>query len=161
MASLGVHFAIDDDTARRLLDAEDDEAVMEIIEEIEEGSADVEHYDTDKAWDGIHRSLTDGYLAYDNGQYPLNAAILGGLQVYEGDDYIVSLLTPDRVRDVANALAEVDRETLYAGYQAIDVGDYGLEYGDFEYVWGNFTDLVPFFQRAAASGRHVIFTVDQ
>ncbi|MFC5647340.1 DUF1877 family protein, partial [Kitasatospora cinereorecta] len=69
----------------------------------------------------IHRSLTDGYLGYDNGTYPLNAAILGGVQLHEGDDYIVSLLTPDRVRDVADAMAGVGREALKAGYDCIDI----------------------------------------
>ncbi|MFC5647472.1 DUF1877 family protein, partial [Kitasatospora cinereorecta] len=47
--------------------------------------------------------------------------ILGGVQVHEGDDYIVSLLTPDRVRDVADAMAGVGREALKAGYDCIDI----------------------------------------
>ena len=46
--------------------------------------------------------------------------ILGGAQVYEGDDYIVSLLTPEQVREVAGAAAEVDQATLRAGYDRID-----------------------------------------
>ncbi|WP_162907202.1 YfbM family protein [Allorhizocola rhizosphaerae] len=163
MGSLGVHYAIESDVVADLLAADDDEEVAAVIERIEEEMIGVDHCDTDKAWDAIHRSLTDGYLAYDNGGYPLNAAILGGRQVYEGDDYIVSLLSPEQVDDVAAALADVSRERLRAGYDAIDAGDYGPEFGDddFEYTWHNFRDLVDFFQRSAKTGAHVIFTVDQ
>lgn len=97
--TLGVHFAIDAEAADRLLTAADDDQVAALIEEIEEVAIGVDHCDTDKAWDAIHRSLTDGYLGYGNGTFPLNAVILGGAHVYEGDDYIVSLLTPEQVRE--------------------------------------------------------------
>jgi hypothetical protein len=161
--TLGVHFAIDAETAERLRAAADDGEVAALIEEIEEEMIGVDHCDTDKAWDAIHRSLTDGYLGYGNGTYPLNSTILGGTQLYEGDECIVSLLTPDRVRDVADAVADVDREVLKEGYDRIDIGDYGPEFGDedFAYTWSNFTDLVAFFRRAAEAGRHVIFTASQ
>ena len=92
--SLGVHFAIDEQTAARLLAASDDAEIAELIEEIEEEMVGVDHCDSDKAWDAIHRCLTDGLLGFDNGTYPLNAMILGGRQVREADDYIVSPLTP-------------------------------------------------------------------
>jgi Domain of unknown function (DUF1877) len=159
--TLGVHFAIDAHTAGRLLAAPDDEAVAALIEEIEEEMTGVDHCDTDKAWDAIHRSLTDGRLEYDNGAYPLNAAILGGLQVHEGDDYIAALLVPEQVRDVAAAVAAIDREALRAGYDRIDAADYGPGFGDedFAYTWSNFTGLVEFFQRAAKAEAHVVFTV--
>jgi hypothetical protein len=160
--TLGVHFAIDAEAADRLLTAADDDQVAALIEEIEEAIG-VGHCDTDKAWDAIHRSLTDGCLGYGNGTFPLNAVILGGAQVYEGDDYIVSLLTPEQVREVAGAAAEVDQATLRAGYDRIDAEDYGPEFGDedFAYTWSNYSDLVTFFQRAAEAGQHVIFTAAQ
>lgn len=159
--TLGVHFAIDAQTAGRLLAAPDDEAVAALVEEIEEELTGIEHCDTDKAWDAIHRSLTDGRLEYDNGAYPLNAVILGGRQVHEGDDYIVALLVPEQVREVAAAVAGVDRAALRAGYDRIDTAEYGPEFGDedFEYTWSNFTDLVEFLQQAAKAEAHVIFTV--
>jgi hypothetical protein len=161
--TLGVHFAIDAEAANRLLTATDDDQVDALVEEIEEDTIGVDFCETDKAWDAIHRSLTDGYLGYDNGTFPLNAVILGGAQVHEGDDYIVSLLTPEQVREVARAAADVDQATLRAGYDRIDVEDYGPEFGDedFAYTWSNYSDLVPFFQRAAEAGQHVIFTVAQ
>jgi hypothetical protein len=162
MGQLGVHFAIDAGTAERLLAAADDAELDALVEEIEEEMVGVDTCETDKAWDAIHRCLTDGTLKYDNGQYPLNAVILGGRLLYEGDNYIISLLTPDQVSDVAKALAEVDRDRLWAGYQSISQDEY-IDYGteDFEYTVANFADLPPFFRRAADAGRHVIFTVDQ
>ncbi|WP_345694853.1 YfbM family protein [Kitasatospora terrestris] len=161
--TLGVHFAIDATTAGRLLAAADDGQVVALVEEIEEEAVGVGHCDTDKAWDAIHRSLTDGCLGFENGSYPLNAAVLGGVPLHEGDDWIVCLLTPDQVRDVADAVAGVGREALRAGYDQIDVEDYGPEFGDedFAYTWANFTDLVVFFREAADAGSHVVFTVAQ
>ncbi|MEV6677383.1 DUF1877 family protein [Streptomyces erythrochromogenes] len=161
--SLGVHFAIDAETADRLLAAADDDEVAAVVEEIEEEGIGVGHCDTDKAWDAIHRSLTDGCLGHDNGTYPLNAVIMGGVQLHEGDDCIVSLLTPGRVRDVADAVADVGREVLKAGYDRIDGEDYGPNLGheDFAYVWANFADLVVFFRQASDAESHVIFTVGQ
>lgn len=163
MGSLGVHFAIDDGLADGLLSAEDDEELLDLIEEIEEDPAGIDHCDTDKAWDAIHRSLTDGDLSFDNGEYPLNAVVLGGFQLYEGDDFIVSYLDPAQVREVATALDTVTRETLRDGYDAIDEQDYGTKLSDvdFEYTWDGVTDLQAFFERAVLAARHVIFTVDQ
>ena len=115
------------------------------------------------AWDAIHRSLTDGLLGYDNGEYPLNVVILGGRQLYEGAEYIASLITPGQVRDAAGALARTSREGLRAGYGAINAADYGPEFGDedFDYTWESFTDVVAFFRRAALADSYVIFTVEQ
>lgn len=163
MGSLGVHFAVPADVVARLLSASDDDGVRLVIEDIEQETPDVDHCDPDKAWDAIHRCLTDGSLGLDNGFYPLDAAVLGGRHLHEGRDYIVSLLAPDQVRDVARALAEVSGETLRASYLALDQDDYGPEFGDedFQYTWDNFTDLVSFFHRSALAGSHVIFTVDQ
>ncbi|MEY9861074.1 hypothetical protein ABH935_006714 [Catenulispora sp. GAS73] len=160
--SLGVHFAIDELTAARLLAAADDDEVAALVEEIEMEMVGVDYCDSDKAWDAIHRCLTDGSLGYGNGDYPLNAMIFGGRQLYESDDHVVSLLGPQQVRDVADAAARVDRDKLAAGYGRIDVKDY-VQYGDedFAYTWSNFVELVAFFQRSAAAGMHVIFTVGQ
>ena len=159
--TLGVHFAIDEPTADRLRTAADDDEVALLVEEIENEMLGVDHCDTDKAWDAIHRSLTDGRLEFENGDYPLNAAILGGVQLHEGDDYIVSLLSPGQVRDVATAVEAISREALETGYRLIDPEDYGPNFGneDFEYTWSNFGDLVEFFRQSAVNHMHVIFTV--
>ncbi len=164
MACRGVHFAIRPETMERLLNAGTDESVISVIQDkIEDGWDKGWLYETDKAWDAIHRSLTDGLLRVDNGIFPLNAAILGGEQFYGGDDYIVSLVRPDRVSAVGAALAEVDRKHLRDGYSMIQGSDYQGEINeeDFEYTWNWFDGLAGFFKKAAADNRAVIFTVDQ
>ena len=120
-------------------------------------------FETDKAWDAIHRSLTDGDLTYDNGTYPLSHVIMGGEPIYFEDDYIMSLKTPEQVRDVARALRGFTREQLHAGYTQITRAMYGSEptEEDFEYTWSNFQELPEFWARAAAAGRFVLFTADQ
>jgi hypothetical protein len=51
MAYRGVHFAIEEEVAVRLLSAEDEEAVLEIIQEkIEETWDEAWLYESDKAW---------------------------------------------------------------------------------------------------------------
>lgn len=164
MAWRGVHFAVDEAMAARLLAADNDAALKDIvIEEIEEAWDRDWLYQTDKAWEGIHRALTDGKLEYDNGSYPLNACILGGEQLHDDEDYIVAFVRPEQVAEVAEALKAIDRAALARGYAQIGADDYyGPEPGDddFDYVWEWFEGLPNFFAKAAAAGRAVIFTVD-
>lgn len=164
MGSLGVLFAIDDDVAGRLRRAVgDDEAVMEIVEEIEESWDRGSLGETDKAWDAIHRALTDGGLEWANGDYPLNHAILGGLLVTSGEEYIAVLKSPDQVRDVALAIGVIDDDAMAERYTTIVPSDYAPEYGDDdrEYTVGWFGNVRDLFRNAADSGRWVLFTVDQ
>lgn len=164
MTARGVLFAIDDAIATRLQKAVgDDDAVLEIIEEVEEDWDEPNLAQTDKAWDAIHRALTDGYLTWDNGEYPLNHAILGGLDVMSGEDYIAVLKTPDQVRDVADALAEIDDAAMAARYDTIVPSDYALEYGDDDrgYTVEWFRSVRELFRTAAGSDRWVLFTADQ
>jgi hypothetical protein len=166
MGCLGVHFAIDDSTVRKLRSFTTDEDRLDyVVEELEEEFfAHEEQWlaQTDKAWDAIHRSLTDGDIEWDNGTYPLGHVILGGERVYFGDDYVMVLKTPQEVRDVAAALPNVTEESFREGYSHIDGSDY-LEKGedDFGYTWHWFCGLRDFFTRAAGAGRYVLFTADQ
>ncbi|MCZ7423679.1 MULTISPECIES: DUF1877 family protein [unclassified Micromonospora] len=159
---LGVHFAITPEQERSLLAAADDgdgDAVDELIEEIEESWAeDGLKVDTDKAWDTIHRCLTDGTLEPDGGEYPLSHAVLGGRRLHE--EYVVVYLTVDEARDVAAALQSVDRRELRQRFDAIDDPDYrgALDDADFDYTWDNLVEVRAFYQRAAAAGRAVVFT---
>ena len=164
MGSRGVLFAIDDEDAERLQVASgDDDAVMEVIEEIEETWDTANLAETDKAWDAIHRALTDGALDWDNGTYPLNHVILGGLGLMRGDDYIAVLKSPDQVRDVATAVAAIDETAMADRYSTNVPRDYAPEYGDVDrgYTAEWFERVRSLFLSAAASGRWVLFTVDQ
>jgi hypothetical protein len=163
MAQRGVHFALDSADTRKLRDAKTDDDVLSVIQDDLEERWDPRWlFQTDKGWAGIHRCLTDGALASDNGDYPLRACVLGGEHLYGGDDYLVSLLTPEQVRDVAAALAGIDRSWLRGRYDALDPAAYGapLSDDDFDYLWSCFRGLPAFFAVAAADGRAMVFTVD-
>lgn len=136
---------------------------MDVIEAIEESWNEEWAYETDKAWEAIHRCLTDGKVGFDNGAYPWNLCILGGRQLHSGDDYVVSLKSPQQVGDVAASLLKISRQDLRERYFSISDPNYGqgISEEDFEYTWNWFEGLPRFFSRAAAAKRHVIFTVDQ
>jgi Domain of unknown function (DUF1877) len=158
---LGVHFAITSEQERSLLAADggDSDTVGDLLEGIEESwDDDGLKVDTDKAWDAIHRCLTDGTLDPDGGEYPLSHAVLGGRHLH--DDYYVVYVSAAEVRDVADALRAVDRTWLRRRFDAIDDADYrgGHDDADFEYTWDGLVDVQAFYDRAAAAGRAVIFT---
>jgi hypothetical protein len=117
----------------------------------------------DKSWDALHRSLTDGKLEYTNGQFPFNHVILGGEILYNAGDYIITLKTPEQVKDIAIAIEQLEKNALRDGYRKIDEDDYGspLTEEDFEYTWEWMEGTKDFWTTAAANNRHVLFTVDQ
>lgn len=135
---------------------------MEIIEEVEELWEKEHLAESDKAWDAIHRCLTDGSLLYDSGEYPLNHVICGGRQLHQGEDYTVTLVTPKQVKDVAAAVEPLSETWFRERYfSLLNPDDYGGEIGeeDFVYTWDWFQTIRNLFRKAAASGRAVIFTV--
>jgi Domain of unknown function (DUF1877) len=134
---LGVHFAVTPQQEHLLLtaDSDDDDLVDDLLEDMEESWDDPSlKVDTDKAWDAIHRCLTDGSLDPDGGEYPLSHAVLGGRHLHE-DYYVVHVSAAD-VRDVARALHGVDRTWLRRRFDAIDDPDYrgARDDADFEYT---------------------------
>jgi hypothetical protein len=158
---LGVHFAITPEQERSLLAADDggSDEVGAFLEEVEESwSDDGLKVDTDKAWDAIHRCLTDGTLDPDGGEPPLSRAVLGGHHLH--DEYYVVYLTASETAEVSDALPSVDRTWFRRRFDAIDDPDYAgaRDDADFDYTWANFVDLREFYQRAAAAERAVIFT---
>ncbi len=164
MACRGVHFAIEKEQYEKLMSAKNDDDVIEIIqEEIEEEWDQEWLHETDKAWDAIHRCLTDGRLEWDNGKLPLKAAVIGGELIHKGEDYIVSVVAPEKVPEVAKALQAIDENTLRNGYNKIKESNYGGEIGeeDFEYTKEWFKGLPELFSRAASTGRAIVFSVDQ
>jgi hypothetical protein len=163
MACRGVHFAVTAKQAEDLLAADGDEALMELLEGIEEAWDADNLAESDKAWDAMHRCLTDGRLGHGNGSYPLNHCVLGPRQLHKGNDYIVSLVSPEEVQAVASALQGITEEWFRDRYATVLPRDYAPEYGpqDLEYTWSNFRDVRQLYEKAAERGRAVIFTVDQ
>ena len=174
MACLGVLFSLDEKTVLKLKSFKSDEERLDYLqEEIEEEmmSNEPERFaELDKSWDALHRSLTDGKLEwtdetlkFTNGTFPLNHVIIGGEPLYFGDDYIMSLKTPEQTIRIAEAISQISKETLSNGYYAIDSDEYGFELTeeDFEYTWTWFQESLEFWKKAAAEKRYVLFTVDQ
>jgi Domain of unknown function (DUF1877) len=163
MACRAVLFAISDDEVTKLVAAHSDEEILEIVQEQIEARWEEEWlYELDKAWDAIHRCLVGGSLMISEDGSPFALCILAGAQLHSGDNYIVSLKRPHQVSAIAVAIKEVTREYLRERYFKINSNEYGpISDDDFEYVWEYFNGLADFYAKAAAAGRHVIFTVDQ
>jgi len=164
MAARGVHFAVTSEQLARVLAASNDDDLMEVIEAIEEDWDKEFLAESDKAWEAIHRCLTDGSLLYESGEYPLNHVICGGRQLHQGEEYTVSLVTPEQVRDVSVAIGPLTEDWMRERYfSLLKPESYGGNIGDedFGYTWTWFENVRDLYRRAAASGRAVIFTVDQ
>ena len=123
----------------------------------------------DKAWDAIHRCLTDGTLR-PKGRSILEKFVLGGKQLHRSANYIVSYVDPEEVRSVGQAADDVTKDWFrerYFGLQKKFLGfkysDYDGEIGetDFEYSWDYFECIREFFKKAAQADRSVVFLVDQ
>jgi hypothetical protein len=165
MSYLGVLFSLDKKTVDQLKSFSDDEDRLDYLQgDIEEIYFE-DHpewvCELDKAWDAIHRTLTDGNLEWKNGEYPLNHFILGGEILYSQDDYIISLKSPPQVSDIYNALAKVTAEQFKEKYLRIDKKAYETSDEDLEYTWEWFDQSREFWKRAAADQRYVLFTADQ
>lgn len=162
MVCRGVHFALTEQEASRLMDTPgaNNAFLMAFIEQVESRWDKEWLQETDKSWDAIHRCLTDGKLEW--GDSPFHKCVLGNDNLYEGDDYIMNFLSPEEVKEVAAAIRTIDRDELRRRYDAIDTKSYGdLSNDDFEYVWSWFPQLRDFYQKAAAANRAMLFTVDQ
>ncbi len=164
MACRGVHFALSSEEQLKMAELTKSQGnVVEYIEEEIEDRWDCDWLcETDKAWDAIHRCLTDGLLSFDDAT-PLHWCVLGGIPMHNEDDYIISFVDEEKVKAVANALDIFTEVNFREKYDAIDASDYGMELSDedFEYTWENFQDLRTFYRKAASADRSVIFTVDQ
>jgi hypothetical protein len=163
MACRGYFLALDEADAAGLLAQDgDDDGLIEVIEEFD-GDRAPDRCGVDKAWDGIHRCLTEGRLGGEDGSYPLNAVVLGGLPLHRGDDYVVSYNTPAEVREVAAALAGLDAEAFAARFWTLDPAEYGavVDRAELDHLMQNLRDTTAFYQRAAEAGRATVFVVDQ
>lgn len=167
MSCLGVHFALTAEEVDQLRSFADDGERLDFLQEsIEQKYLDTSPEltaESDKAWDAMHRLLADGELTYDGGAYPLNHTVLAGEVMYAESDYIMSLKTPEQVRDVASALARLDEPEFRRLYFSIDAESYGvpLSEEDYGYTWEWFQQVRALFARAAEAGRYVLFTADQ
>jgi len=167
MGCLGVHFALTEKEVAHLRSLDDEQARVEHLQEVIEETYFGEHPDlkaeSDKSWDAIHRALADGQLTWDGGEYPLNHTVLAGELLYTESDYIMSLKSPEQVREIAAALPLITEEEFRLRYFAIDAKSYSfpLSHEDFQYTWDWFQGVRDLYTRAAQDGRFVLFTASQ
>ncbi|GIJ48998.1 hypothetical protein Val02_58840 [Virgisporangium aliadipatigenens] len=156
-------FALTAEQEAALSATREDDEVRDFVEEIESGWDRDWLCETDKAWDAMHRCLSNGTLDIGFRDGPLPLTVLGGGHHYEGEEYVVAHVLAADVVAVAAALDTVDEAWMRERYDRIDPEDYQGELGDedFEYIWYWFGEVREFYKRAAGAGRAVIFTVDQ
>jgi hypothetical protein len=192
MACLGLHLALTDEVARGLLSLQSDDDIVNRIHELEEQYVPDDgepewSYASEKAWDAIHRCMSGGSLRSGEGplaklvkawgvirscttggslrigEGPLAKLVLGGRQLHQGDEYIVSAITPAEAMEAAAAAYKIDKPDMKQRYDRM-APDYQKELvsiDDFEDTWQHFQSLREFLDRAGRSGRWVVFSVDQ
>lgn len=164
MPCRGIFFALSKEDERGLLLCGDqgDEVLELVQEDFDQWYEDEWKCPVDKAWDAIHRCLSEGRLTCDDGEL-LSKAVLGGRQLYPEDDYIVAYKDAALVREISGELDKITPAMLRNKYVRIPAKEYGGELGeeDFEYTAAYFVDVQDFYRRAAKAGRAVIFAVDQ
>ena len=124
MACRGVFFALTSEQAESLLAARGDEEVLVAVEAIEEAWDEDNLAECDKSWDALHRLFTNGALECGNGSYPWSHVVLGPKQLHEADDYFVSFVSAEQVRDVVAALQPITREWFAERYRTVVPSDY-------------------------------------
>ncbi|MGI4875348.1 MAG: YfbM family protein [Janthinobacterium lividum] len=167
MSCLGVLFSVDQITIELLKKTPSEEERADYVREILETNYFENHQlwvaELNKSWDALHRSLTDGKLAWDNGEFPLNQVILGGEILCSNGDYIIVLKAQEQIAAIATAVNQVSEEQLRERYFRIDPEEYddAVDEEDFAGTWAWFEDSKEFWQLAADENRSVLFTVDQ
>jgi hypothetical protein len=166
MACRGAFFALRSSEKDHLLALTSDEKRLGYVQDEIEAAWDEAHLlELDKAWDAIHRCLTDGTLTVSRCSSPLGKLILGGMQLYsDTQSYIINLTESSELSEISTALKAVTKEWLKERYDQLRNTNYPQEYiseQDWEYTWDWFSGIPAFVDRSAEEGRCIIFTVDQ
>ena len=163
MSCLGGFRAITKEELDKLRSVPRADRVPDYLDEMEQEDS----CDLDKAWDAIHRALTNGKLEFGGKNPPGCWVILGG-EALRGDregeeDYIVTCKNPHQAKRIYQFLQELTEEAFCKLYFAIDPEEYGFELSeeDFEYTWYYLSDSIPFWKNAAEKQLWVLFDVDQ
>ena len=162
MAARGVHFAITPAELAGFLAAQgDDETLTGLVETLEETWDANWLAESDKAWDPIHRCLTNGELEY--GDTTAHKCVLGAGSLDETDSNLICPLTPAEVADVAAFMQTINETALRERYFSLDPELSGepVSEEEFPYIRENFEDIRRLFQKAADAGRAMVFTASQ
>jgi hypothetical protein len=158
----GFHIALAREHAKTLFGLKDDASIRKFLDDLK-ARPDIKKsgrlLDIGTSWDPIHRCLTEGELDPAGGDFPLNAAVLGGKQLLKGADYTAVLIRPDMTRFIADALAELEEEDVRKKFLALKGGSYQqpIDEKHFMEMWLRLQDLKVFFEAASENLEAVVF----
>lgn len=162
--SLGVLFSLSQQEVDKLRSLKTAEEQIAYVAELDEHYFEQEESrlaTVEESWDAMQRTLSDGTLAADGGSFPLSHILVGGEQLFDGEEYIISLKTPAQVKEIASAVKNMKWGAFRERYFKLDPTQYAAHSeNDFLYTWDHFEDMKPFWTQAAQEGRYVLFTVD-
>jgi hypothetical protein len=164
MGMLANYMLADDEAIDELKELSEDDLV-EFIEELDEAGSEV--YDMDKLWDGLHFLLTGASASAPIEGNPLSEAIVG-VHVFDADDDYVSWIETGEITAIAEALRSVDIKTLTVAADFSEFSKAKLYPGiwqaeDADGLRGELTSefegIKAFYEKAIASGKHVIVSI--
>ncbi len=161
MSRLGMLYALNREEVEKLRSVPEEERYDYMLEEIEERLFGTPRAcELEKAWEGLQFCLGGGVWQEEN-RLPTNI-IFGGEFLVETEEEILTLKTPEEVRQIAAWLRENSLSDWINRHFWSITSPYFL-YRDedgLEHVLGWSTDIPAFYETAAREGLAVIFTVD-
>jgi hypothetical protein len=155
----GVLFLLSRDHAKTFFGLHDDDLMINFITDLLDSDEDIPRVATDGTWETLHRCFSDGTLEPTGGKPPLNHCILGGRQMYQGSDRVVSLVRPDVVPLVAIELAGVEKCWLRDRYESTSAasGNDPFDQETFEQACAKIEPIHTLYMLAAEDGGAVVF----
>jgi len=160
----GSYIVLTREDAKELSAQQDDASVRAVAERLRKSPKHIEAdlvLNCGTLWDPLHRSLTDGSLDRDSGDFPVDHAVLGGKRLHQGDDFEAILIRPDIVPHVAAGLHDLKRAEFTERYMALDPELYGKQPTEAEAdeTWAMLKLIRQLFEDAGNEHAAVLFTV--
>lgn len=136
----------------------------------DEADADERILSVDKSWDAMHRVLCDGWLDAVHGDEALRSCVVGGKQLSNHADWIISFAESELVKRVSAEIDAISEQSFRERYFRLDRMPPGLfahrykgEIGDldFEYTWGYFEEVRKYYRAAGERDLASVFAADQ
>jgi len=166
MTGQGHHILVRREDAKRMFAQSDDVGVRKIVNELLHSKSyrdDGFLLECGELWDPIHRCLNSGTLDPSEGEFPLDHCILGGRQLYQGEDFEAILVRPDIVAQVAEAIHALKVSEVRDRYFALDPVAFGRQptEDEFERMWNKLFQIRELFEFAADERCAILFTVER
>jgi hypothetical protein len=124
----------------------------------------------DKSWDAMHRALCGGWLDAEHGEQAKRACVIGGRQLSDCSNWIISYVDPALAKQVVEAITGISHDWFRLQYFSLDRIPHGfwvhrykvaLTEQDFDYTWEYFSAVRDFYHMAISRGLATVFVVDQ